>query len=82
MVHACMLSHVRLSVTLWTAAHQAPLTVIFPRQAYWGGQPFTSPGNLSEPEIISCIGRWILYHRGQLGNSFKNPGNQTQTAVF
>ena len=31
------LSHVRLFVTLWTAAHQAPLSVGFSRQAYWSG---------------------------------------------
>ena len=31
-VCACVLSCVRLSVTPWTAAHQAPLSVGFPRQ--------------------------------------------------
>ena len=31
------LSHVRLFVTLLTAAHQAPLSVGFSRQAYWSG---------------------------------------------
>ena len=36
-VHACMLSlfsHVRLCVTLWTAAQQAPLSTGFSRQEY------------------------------------------------
>ena len=28
------LSHVQLSVTLWTVAHQAPLSMEFPRQEY------------------------------------------------
>ena len=33
-MRACMLSRVRLSVTLWTVAHQAPLSMEFPRQEY------------------------------------------------
>ena len=44
--HACMLSHfshVRLCATLWTAAHQAPLSTGFSRQEYWSGLPFPSP---------------------------------------
>ena len=31
-------------VTPWTVAHQAPLSRGFPRQEYWGGFPFPSPG--------------------------------------
>ena len=34
----------------WTTAHQAPLSVEFFRQKYWGGLLFT-PGNLPDPEI-------------------------------
>ena len=30
----CVLSHVRLFATLWTVAHQAPLSMGFPRQEY------------------------------------------------
>ena len=44
--HACVLncfSHVQLSVTLWTAAHQAPLLTGFSRQEYWSGLLFPSP---------------------------------------
>ena len=36
-------SHVRLCATLWTAAHQAPLSTWFFRQKYWNGLPFTFP---------------------------------------
>ena len=32
----------------WTVAHQAPLSMGFPRQEYWNGLPFPSPGNLPE----------------------------------
>ena len=34
------------SVTPWTIGHQAPLSVEFSRQEYWGGLPFPSPGDL------------------------------------
>ena len=37
-------------VTLWTVTHQAPLSMGFPRQKYWSGLPFPSPGNLPNPE--------------------------------
>ena len=38
------LSCVWLFVTPWTVAHQAPLSMGFPRQKYWSGLPFPSPG--------------------------------------
>ena len=37
------LSPVRLFVTLWTVARQAPLSMGFPRQEYWSGLPFPTP---------------------------------------
>ena len=37
------------SVTLWTGAHQAPLSMEFSRQEYWSGLPCPSPGDLSNP---------------------------------
>ena len=46
-----MLSRVQLSVTSWTVARQAPLSVEFSRQEYWSGLPFLSPGNLPDPGI-------------------------------
>ena len=48
-VHARMLSCVLLFATLWTAAHQAPLSMEFSRQVYWRGLPFPSPGDLPTP---------------------------------
>ena len=44
-----LLSHVRLFVTLWTAAYQAPPSMGFSRQEYWSGLPFPSPGDLPNP---------------------------------
>ena len=36
---------------LWTVAHQASLFMGFPRQGYWSGLSFPSPGHLSDPGI-------------------------------
>ena len=62
-MHAC----VRLFATLWTVAHQAPLSVGFSRQKSWSELPFPPSGDLPDPGIkpvshVSCIGRWVLYH--------------------
>ena len=38
-------------VTLWTVTCQAPLSMGFPRQEYWSGLPFPSPGDLPNPVI-------------------------------
>ena len=37
----------------WTVAHQAPLTMGFPRQEYWSGLPCPSPGDLPDPGMES-----------------------------
>ena len=39
-----MLCYAWLFVTLWTIAHQAPLSMRFPRQEYWSGLPCPPPG--------------------------------------
>ena len=51
---ACVLScfhHVRHFLTLWTVAHQAPLSMGFSRQEYWSGLPCSPPGDLPNPGI-------------------------------
>ena len=53
-VHVCVLSHfscVRLFVTPWTVALQAPLFMGFSSQEYWNGLPFPSPGDIPNPGI-------------------------------
>ena len=35
-------------MTLWTVAHQAPLSIGFPRQEYWSGLSFSPPGDLPD----------------------------------
>ena len=47
------LSCVQLFATPWTVAHQAPLSLGFPRQEYWPGLPFPLPGTLPDPGIES-----------------------------
>jgi len=33
----------------WTVVCHAPLSMGFPRQEYWSGLPFPSPGDLPNP---------------------------------
>ena len=54
LMYACVLSHfshVQFFVTLWTVAHQAPLSRGFPRQEYWSGLPCPPPGDLPNSGI-------------------------------
>ena len=39
------------SVTPWTVARLAPRSMELPRQEYWSGLPFCSPGDLPDPGI-------------------------------
>ena len=41
----------------WTAAHKAPLSIEFPRQEYWSGLPFPTPGDFPNPgnELVSSL---------------------------
>ena len=53
-VHACVLSrfsHVQLFATLWTVAHQSPLSTGFFRQEYWSGLPCSPCRDLPDPGI-------------------------------
>ena len=72
-LRACVLSHsslVQLFVTLWTIAHQAPLSMGFSRQEYWSGLSCPPPGDLSNQGLndrtqlsyVSCTGWCVLYH--------------------
>ena len=69
-MRAQLLSHVRLFVTPWTVAPQAPLSMGFPRQEYWSGLPFCPPGDFPDPGLnlglLHC--RQILYHLSYQGS--------------
>ena len=45
------LSHAQLFANPWTLAHQAPLSMGFPRQEYLSGLPFPSLGESSQPRV-------------------------------
>ena len=54
-------SRIRIFVTAW--ACQAPLSMGFPREEYWSGKPFLSPGIFlsqgSNPNLLHCRqGSW------------------------
>ena len=53
-VSAQLLSLVQLFqvfATLWTVAHQAPLSMGFTKQEYWSELPLQPPGDLPDPGI-------------------------------
>ena len=64
-----------LFVTPWTVAHQACLSMGFPRQEYWSRLPYPTPGDLPNPRmepvsLESPVGRFvtILPHGKSLGS--------------
>ena len=65
-------SHVRLFVTPWTIAHQAPLSKRFSRQEYWSGLPFPPPGDLPHPGIELPLSHLLHWQEGSL--SLVSPG--------
>ena len=73
-------SRVRLCVTPWTAAHQAPLSLGFSRQEYWSRVPFPSPmhacmlGCFSHVQL--CVTPWMAAHR--LPCPQDSPGKNTE----
>ena len=62
---ACVLSHfsrVRLFVTPWTVARQAPRSMGFSRHEHWSGLPCPPPG-LADPHLLRLLHcKWVLYH--------------------
>ena len=57
----------------WTGVHYASLSKGFPRQEYWSGLPFPSPGDLPDPGIrhLGLLHyKHILYHLSHHRNPF------------
>ena len=65
-MHAHLLSHVRLFVTPWTVASQAPRSMEFFRQEYWSGLSFPTPEDVPDPgiESTSALASLSLRHLG------------------
>ena len=65
---ACVLSCfncIQLLRTLWTVAHQTPLSMIFSRQEYCSELPFPSPEGLPDPGIKpTSVDSSVLSHLG------------------
>ena len=60
-------------MTSGTVARQAPLSMEFPRQDYWSGLPFPSPGDLSDPGSEPAI---PALQAGSLPLSHLNPNSR------
>ena len=56
-------SHVQLFATSWTVTCQAPLSMEFSSQGYWGGLPFPTSGDVSVPRIEPAS-PLLLRHQG------------------
>ena len=69
------LSRVRLFVTPWTAAYQAPPSMGFSRQEYWSGVPLPSPKYTSEVTKLkaSQVGQIQVFESCGLSNQLKIP---------
>ena len=67
----------QLSATPWTVARQASLSRRFPRQEYWSGLPFPSPGDLPdariEPTFPALAGEFF---------TVEPPGKQKGTVAY
>ena len=66
--HTCVLS-LQSCLTLcdlWTVPPQAPLSMGFSRQKYWGGLPCPPPGDLPDPGIEPMYGSCTLTYTIQI----------------
>ena len=74
------LSRIRLFVTLWTVAHQAPLSMGFSKQESWSWLPFPPPRDLPDPGIkltslmIPAAAGWLFTtSTNHLGSAIHTP---------
>ena len=69
------------SVTAWTVAHQAPLSLEFSKQEYWSGLPFSTPGDLPNPRlepaslVSPVLAGGFFYHRTTWEAPWKENGS-------
>ena len=77
-VHVWSVTQSRLTLeTPWTTAHQAPLSMGFPRQEHWSGMPFSLlQGNFPTQGLNPHLLRWQagslpLSHQGRPSGLFR-----------
>ena len=61
----CLVAKLCLTLAIpWNVACQPPLPMGFPKQDYWSGLPFPSPGDHPDPglNLHLLLGRWTVYH--------------------
>ena len=72
------------SVTPWTVALQAPLSMGFPRKECWTALSYSRgsfwPKGWTRVSYILCIDRWILYQLGYLGSQID--GGKVKYFIF
>ena len=70
-------------MTSWTVAHQAPLSMGFPRQEHWSGLPFPSPREFPdpgiEPESPSLAGGFFIMEPP--GKPFSTQGERPESGL-
>ena len=67
---ACVLSHVWLSATPWTVAHQVPLSMGFPRQEYWFDLSFPPTGIFPTQGLILHLQHLLHWQADSLPLSY------------
>ena len=70
------LTHVWFLVTPWTVARQAPPSLRFPRQEYWSGLPFPSPGAFPTQGSNLCLQKQAFLNNILLNQKLPLLGNQ------
>ena len=63
------LSRTWLFAAAWTVAHQAPSSMVFPKQEYWSELPFPSQRTFQTQGLNPCLLHWLadslpLSHQG------------------
>ena len=73
-------------MTPWTVARQAPLSMGFPRQEYWSGFPFPSPGDLPnsgiKPRSPALAGGFFTAEPPTLSKQYLQSQNNVDTIYW
>ena len=77
-------SRAQLFATVWTLAHQAPLSVGLSRQKYWSGLPRPPLGDLPDPGIepVSPISLALAGRFFTTSATWHFPSNNVQQLKF